>query len=113
MFSGSRGSDASITQRAAETCSLKASLLPKSRANWWGSWAGAIIDEPIIRDAHYHDAGLHNPEGAYQSVFGLDVDPAFRRQGIAEKLLMADRCQQESGQKRLDALLQRKKDPLL
>ena len=50
---------------------------------------GAVIDEPIIRDAHYHDAGLHNPEGAYQSVFGLDVDPAFRRQGIAEKLLMA------------------------
>lgn len=50
---------------------------------------GAVIDEPIIRDAHYHDADLHNPEGAYQSVFGLDVDPAFRRQGIAEKLLMA------------------------
>ncbi len=50
---------------------------------------GAVIDEPIIRDAHYHDAALHNPEGAYQSVFGLDVSPTFRRQGIAEKLLTA------------------------
>ena len=50
---------------------------------------GAVIDEPIIRDAHYHDAALHNPEGAYQSVFGLDVVPAFRRKGIAEKLLTA------------------------
>ena len=50
---------------------------------------GAVIDEPIIRDAHYHDAALHNPDGAYQSVFGLDVSPAFRRQGIAEKLLTA------------------------
>lgn len=50
---------------------------------------GAVIDEPIIRDAHYHDADLHNPDGAYQSVFGLDVVPAFRRQGIAEKLLTA------------------------
>ena len=50
---------------------------------------GAVIDEPIIRDAHYHDAALHNPDGAYQSVFGLDVVPAFRRTGIAEKLLTA------------------------
>ena len=50
---------------------------------------GAVIDEPIIRDAHYHDAALHNPDGAYQSVFGLDVVPAFRRKGIAEKLLTA------------------------
>ncbi|CZR06597.1 Maf family nucleotide pyrophosphatase [Trichococcus collinsii] len=50
---------------------------------------GAVIDEPIIRDAHYHDAALHNPDGAYQSVFGLDVSPAYRRQGIAETLLTA------------------------
>ncbi len=50
---------------------------------------GAVIDEPIIRDAHYHEAALHNLDGAYQSVFGLDVVPAFRRQGIAEKLLKA------------------------
>lgn len=50
---------------------------------------GAVIDEPIIRDAHYHDASLHNRDGAYQSVFGLDVSPTHRRQGIAEKLLTA------------------------
>ena len=50
---------------------------------------GAVIDEPIIRDAHYHDAALHNPDGAYQSVFGLDVRPAHRKQGIAGKLLNA------------------------
>jgi MAF protein len=50
---------------------------------------GAVIDEPIIRDAHYHDAALHNLEGAYQSVFGLDVGLAYRRQGIAGKLLNA------------------------
>lgn len=48
---------------------------------------GAVIDEPIIRDAHYHDAGLHNPEGAYQSVFGLDVDPAFRRRELRKSCL--------------------------
>lgn len=75
---------------------------------------GAVIDEPIIRDAHYHDAGLHNPEGAYQSVFGLDVDPAFQKAGNCGKVAYGtDRCQQESGQKRLDALPQRRKDPLL
>ena len=48
---------------------------------------GAVIDEPIIRDAHYHDAALHNPAGAYQSVFGLDVLPEYRKQGIAGELL--------------------------
>lgn len=39
------------TQRAAETVPLKASLLRSRGADWWGSVNGAVIDEPIIRDA--------------------------------------------------------------
>lgn len=63
-------------------------LVAEANGELVGFVNGAVIDEPIIRDAHYHDAALHNPDGAYQSVFGLDVIPAFRRKGIAGKLLM-------------------------
>ncbi|MFR3910591.1 MAG: GNAT family N-acetyltransferase [Clostridium paraputrificum] len=38
-------------------------------------------------DELYHDTSLHNPNGAYQTVFGLDVLPKYRRNGIAENLL--------------------------
>ena len=48
---------------------------------------GAVAKEPHLPDEMYHDAGLHDPNGAYQTVFGLDVLPDFRRQGIAGKLL--------------------------
>ena len=35
----------------------------------------------------YEDAACHKPDGAYQSVFGLDVLPEYRRQGIAAALM--------------------------
>ena len=40
-----------------------------------------------VPDQMYHDASLHDPNGAYQTVFGLDVLPAYRRNGIAGRLL--------------------------
>jgi GNAT superfamily N-acetyltransferase len=48
---------------------------------------GANNDDPCLPDALYHDAGLHRPEGAYQTVFGLDVLPPYRRQGVAAQLM--------------------------
>ena len=48
---------------------------------------GCTTDEPILRDELYHNVSLHNPEGAYQTVFGLNVLPQYRRQGIAEQLV--------------------------
>lgn len=30
---------------------------------------------------------MHIPNGNYQTIFGLDVIPKFRKQGIAEKLM--------------------------
>lgn len=35
----------------------------------------------------YEDSSLHDPKGAYQSIFGLDVLPEYQRQGIAAKLM--------------------------
>ena len=48
---------------------------------------GAVAIEASLPDQMYHDASLHDPNGAYQTVFGLDVLPAYRRNGIAGRLL--------------------------
>ena len=50
---------------------------------------GGVTDEPHLPDEMYHDISLHNPDGAYQTVFGLNVLPQYRRQGIAEMLMKA------------------------
>lgn len=50
---------------------------------------GGVTDEPHLPDEMYHDISLHNSDGAYQTVFGLNVLPEYRRQGIAEKLMNA------------------------
>lgn len=48
---------------------------------------GCTTDRPELPDELYHDCALHKPEGAYQTVFGLDVLPEFRGKGIARQLL--------------------------
>ena len=48
---------------------------------------GVVTDERTIRDEMFEDASLHNPEGCYQSIFGLDVIPERQHQGIAGELM--------------------------
>ncbi|MDZ5254027.1 GNAT family N-acetyltransferase [Clostridium sp. LIBA-8841] len=48
---------------------------------------GCTTDKPELPDELYHDTKLHNPNGDYQTVFGLDVLLEFRKNGVAEKLL--------------------------
>lgn len=48
---------------------------------------GCACDSTILKDDFYYDANLHQPNGAYQCVFGLDVHPNYRGQHIATKLL--------------------------
>lgn len=48
---------------------------------------GCVTDKPELPDELYHDTSLHRPDGAYQTVFGLDVLPEYRRRGIAAQLL--------------------------
>ena len=55
---------------------------------------GCVTDERTIRDEMFDDSGLHHTEGLYQSVFGLDVIPEFRRQGVAADLM--NRLMQEA-----------------
>ena len=48
---------------------------------------GCVTDQRTITDDLYEGVSGHNPQGAWQSVFGLDVLPQYRRQGIAGALL--------------------------
>src|SRR6056297_856425 len=48
---------------------------------------GCITDEKTIRDEMFSDSTLHKADGDYQTIFGLDVVPEYRRQGIAGKLM--------------------------
>ena len=48
---------------------------------------GCATDQPELPDELYHDTSLHIPDGAYQTVFGLDVLPEYRKNGIGAKLI--------------------------
>ena len=48
---------------------------------------GMTTDEPDLRDEMYEDAALHNENGAWQMIFGVDTHPDYRRQGCAGQLL--------------------------
>lgn len=48
---------------------------------------GGTTDKPYLPDELYHNASLHCPDGAWQTVFGLSVLPEFRKRGIAGALL--------------------------
>ena len=48
---------------------------------------GAIINENAIYDELYENINLHNPNGKYQSIFGLAVISKYRNQGIAAKIM--------------------------
>lgn len=48
---------------------------------------GCVTDSRVIADEMFEDAGFHNPDGAYQSIFGLDVLPEYQHQGLASRLM--------------------------
>ena len=48
---------------------------------------GMTTNEPDLRDEMYDNASLHNENGAWQMIFGVDTHPAYRRQGCAGRLL--------------------------
>jgi len=48
---------------------------------------GMVTDEADLRDEMYENASLHNPDGAWQMIFGVNTLPSHRRQGYAGLLL--------------------------
>lgn len=50
---------------------------------------GFVTDERDLTDEMYEKAGMHDENGAWQMIFGLDTDPDYQCQGLAAKVLMA------------------------
>ena len=48
---------------------------------------GFVTDEMTIRDEMFADASMHNKDGAYQAIFGVNTLPEYRRQGYAAKVM--------------------------
>ena len=48
---------------------------------------GMVTDERTIRDEMFENALLHNEEGAWQTIFGVNTLPEYRRQGYAAKVM--------------------------
>ncbi len=48
---------------------------------------GMVTDEPDLNDEMYHNAGMHNENGKWQMIFGLESHPDFRKQGYAALLI--------------------------
>lgn len=48
---------------------------------------GCTTDLPKLPDELYHNVQLHKKHGDYQTIFGLDVLPDYRRNGVAAQLM--------------------------
>lgn len=48
---------------------------------------GMVTDCADLMDEMYEDASMHDKNGAWQMVFGLDVIPEYRKQGCAAMLM--------------------------
>ena len=48
---------------------------------------GFVTDEPDLTDEMYEHAGLHNENGAWQMIFGVNTIPSYRKRGLAGELL--------------------------
>lgn len=50
---------------------------------------GNTCHTKILEDRYYEDASLHDPNGDYMCVFGIDVEPSYQKQGIGHQLMHA------------------------
>lgn len=48
---------------------------------------GFVTDEPDLTDEMYERADMHNENGAWQMIFGVNTIPSYRRHGLAGKLI--------------------------
>lgn len=48
---------------------------------------GFVTNERNLRDEMYENAALHDPNGAWQMIFGVNTLPQYRRLGCADRLL--------------------------
>ncbi len=49
---------------------------------------GFVTNEEDLTDEMYENASMHNENGAWQMIFGVNTLPNYRKQGLAGKLIM-------------------------
>ena len=48
---------------------------------------GFVTDEEDLTDEMFADANMHDENGAWQMIFGVDTIPEYQRRGFAEQVL--------------------------
>lgn len=48
---------------------------------------GMVTDEPDLTDEMYEHAAMHDPNGKWQMIFGVNTIPEYRRRGCAGMLM--------------------------
>ena len=48
---------------------------------------GFVTDEPDLTDEMYENAAMHNENGAWQMIFGINTVPDYRKHGYAGELI--------------------------
>lgn len=48
---------------------------------------GFVTDEPDLTDEMYDNASMHNENGAWQMIFGVNTIPEYRKHGYAGELI--------------------------
>lgn len=48
---------------------------------------GMVTDEENLMDEMYENAQMHNENGAWQMIFGVNTIPDYRKQGLAGRLI--------------------------
>ena len=48
---------------------------------------GMVTDETTLRDEMFEDATMHNPNGAWQMIFGVETIPECREKGYAALIM--------------------------
>ena len=62
---------------------------------------GFVTDEADLTDEMYANAAMHNENGAWQMIFGVNTLPQYRRHGYAERLIRQAIEAKEQGRKGL------------
>ena len=61
---------------------------------------GMVTDEPDLRDEMYEDASLHDANGKWQMIFGVNTHPDYQKRGYAGILIrkMIEKARNEGRQ---------------
>ena len=84
-------SDLDLVTHIEATCFPPAEAAPREAfKERLDHYAGQFLtDDEILTDEMFADASLHNPNGAWQMIFGLNTMPEYRNRGVGGQLIEA------------------------